>query len=299
MSRDVSDWQQEVFGDVRKYAVPGASREARRDALNEYLQHPAALAAAAPFQLTAAKALIGSTYGPLANAAWQWESGYGWTNVDFDLMQDFVSAQVYAARSAANSRFGFAWQPANLGGMPTADFNAQTDAILVRIAAAIADSSETPDGACGTDWCNRGLAGASFTTIWRSFQTWIGAPAPDTTPPETALTAGPSGTVASTAAAFEFAADEAGSDFECSLDGAPFTQCDSPLAYTGLLNGAHHFEVRAIDPSGNADASPATRDWTVAVDEGRIHVPLPNTAPRADVPAFRPPVGPRVPPPAH
>ena len=41
MSRDVSDWQQEVFGDVRKYAVPGASREARRDALNEYLQHPA------------------------------------------------------------------------------------------------------------------------------------------------------------------------------------------------------------------------------------------------------------------
>ena len=56
MARDVSDWQQEVFGDVRKYAVPGASREARRDALNEYLQHPAALAAAAPADLTAAKA---------------------------------------------------------------------------------------------------------------------------------------------------------------------------------------------------------------------------------------------------
>ena len=114
MARDVGDWQQEVFGDVRKYAVPGASREARRDALNEYLQHPAALAAAAPANLTAAKAFVGATYGPLANAAWQWDASYGFTHVPFDLMQDFVTAQVYAARSAANGRFGFAWQPNNL-----------------------------------------------------------------------------------------------------------------------------------------------------------------------------------------
>ena len=91
MGRDVGDWQQEVYGDVRKYAVPGASREARRDALNEYLQHPATLAAAAPPSLTAVKTLIGSTYGPLATAAWQWNSGYGFTDVPFDLMQDYVT----------------------------------------------------------------------------------------------------------------------------------------------------------------------------------------------------------------
>ena len=59
MSRDVSDWMQEVFGDVRNYAVPGATPDQRRDALNEYLQHPATLAAAAPPSLTAAKSVHG------------------------------------------------------------------------------------------------------------------------------------------------------------------------------------------------------------------------------------------------
>ena len=77
---------------------------------------PATLAAAAPPSFTAAKSVLASSYGPLANAAWQWDGSYGYTNVPVDLMQDFVSAQVYAARSAGNGRFGFAWQPKNLAG---------------------------------------------------------------------------------------------------------------------------------------------------------------------------------------
>ena len=48
VARATSDWSQEVYGDVRAYAAPGETRDARRDALNEYLQHPTALAAAAP-----------------------------------------------------------------------------------------------------------------------------------------------------------------------------------------------------------------------------------------------------------
>ena len=64
-------------------------------------------------------------------------------------MQDYVSAQTYATRSAGNSRFGFAWSPRNLAGIPTSEFNAQTDALLVRLAAAIADSADTPEAACG------------------------------------------------------------------------------------------------------------------------------------------------------
>ena len=61
-------------------------------------------------------------------------------------MQDYVSAQTYAMRSGANSRFGFAWSPRNLAGAPAADFNAQTDALLVRLAAAIADSASPGGG---------------------------------------------------------------------------------------------------------------------------------------------------------
>ena len=39
MSAYVSDWSQEVYGDFRRYAVPGAPIQVRRDYLNDYLQH--------------------------------------------------------------------------------------------------------------------------------------------------------------------------------------------------------------------------------------------------------------------
>ena len=35
----VSDWSQEVYGDVRSYAAPGAPTASRRDALVDYLRH--------------------------------------------------------------------------------------------------------------------------------------------------------------------------------------------------------------------------------------------------------------------
>jgi hypothetical protein len=299
MSRDVSDWQQEVYGDVRRYAVPGAPREARRDALNEYLQHPATLAAAAPPGIGAAKPFMAAAYGPLANAAWQFESGFGYTNVPVDLMQDFVSAQVYAARSAGNARFGFSWQPNNLNGIPSAEFTAQTNAILTRLAAAIADSSASPEAACGTDWCNRELLGATFTTAWQTFATWIGPVPPDTTPPETTITSGPPATVTATSATFTVASSEDGSDFECALDGGPFTGCGAFVVYESLGLGPHHFEVRAIDASGNPDPTPAAHDWTIVESPGRPHPPPPEEpAPRSVVPPFPPPATPRAPPPA-
>ena len=41
----VSDWSQEVYGDVRGYAAPGADAATRRDALVDYLRHSDLLAA--------------------------------------------------------------------------------------------------------------------------------------------------------------------------------------------------------------------------------------------------------------
>ena len=51
--------------------------------------------------------------------------------------------------------------------------------------------------------------------------------------------------------------------FACSLDGAPFGACGSPQSYGGLALGAHRFEVRATDATGNTDASPAVHVWSV------------------------------------
>lgn len=85
----------------------------------------------------------------------------------------------------------------------------------------------------------------------------------DTTPPDTTITGGPSGSVSSTSATFTFTASEAGSALACQLDGGGFFACASPQAYTGLAQGPHTFDVRATDVFGNTDPSPASRAWTV------------------------------------
>jgi len=86
----------------------------------------------------------------------------------------------------------------------------------------------------------------------------------DNTPPNTTITSGPTGTVASTSASFSFTATETAT-FACSLDGAAFATCSSPVNYTGLTGGAHTFQVRATDTAGNVDATPASQSWTVVV----------------------------------
>jgi hypothetical protein len=91
-----------------------------------------------------------------------------------------------------------------------------------------------------------------------------GAPgSADTTPPNTTIVSGPSGTVKSRDATFTFSSTEPSSTFECSRDGAAFSACSSPWEYTGLANGSHTFKVRATDAAGNTDQSPASRTWKV------------------------------------
>ena len=47
--------------------------------------------------------------------------------------------------------------------------------------------------------------------------------------------------------------------FQCRIDSSEpgdWAPCTSPKAYSGLAEGSHNFEVRAIDEAGNADQSP-------------------------------------------
>ncbi len=88
-------------------------------------------------------------------------------------------------------------------------------------------------------------------------------PPPDTTPPETTIDSGPSGTTTSTAASFTFSSSESDSTFECKLDLGSWASCTSPSSYGSLAVGTHTFSVKATDDADNADATPATRDWTV------------------------------------
>jgi hypothetical protein len=89
----------------------------------------------------------------------------------------------------------------------------------------------------------------------------------DTSPPETTITSGAADGELLTvnSATFEFSSSEAGSTFECSLDGGTFSSCSSPKGYTDLLNGSHTFEVRATDAAGNTDPTPASTTFSVEV----------------------------------
>ncbi len=84
----------------------------------------------------------------------------------------------------------------------------------------------------------------------------------DTHSPDTTISAGPAGYASSSEALFVFRADEVGT-FEFRLDDGDWTPATSPLTLTGLADGDHRIEVRAIDPTGNLDATPASREWTV------------------------------------
>ena len=86
----------------------------------------------------------------------------------------------------------------------------------------------------------------------------------DCAPPETQVTKGPKAKAKKRKATFEFSGTDARvvASFECSLNGAPFGACASPITVKGK-KGKNSFSVRAVDAAGNADGTPATQDWKV------------------------------------
>ncbi len=88
-----------------------------------------------------------------------------------------------------------------------------------------------------------------------------------TPPPDTTITSGPAegSTTSDETPTFAFTSSPAGATFECSIDSGVFTSCASPFTTPALSEAAHSFAVRAVGPGGT-DATPATRGFTVALD---------------------------------
>jgi len=61
---------------------------------------------------------------------------------------------------------------------------------------------------------------------------------------------------------FELASSEPG-QLLCSLDGAPFTPCQSPHRVSDLAEGVHSFQVNVIDAAGNQGETPDVFQWSV------------------------------------
>jgi hypothetical protein len=263
MNAYVSDWSQEVYGDFRNYGVAGSTLATRRDYLNDFLQHVLALADAGPDTIATARTYLQTAYAPLANAAWAYTSGYGWTSIPYDQMENYVSAQTYAMRNfsanngQAQDRWGFAWAPSNSLGLSSTDYTNQTGAILDRLAAAIHDSAQPVDpsdpgvGACGplgqNLWCNGQIDGAWFNDAWKTFQVWALPPSLSSFTPSS----GPAGTNVTISGSHLSGATTV------SFNGSPaaFTvNSDSQIGAT-VPNGATSGPIAVTTPAGSATSS--------------------------------------------
>ncbi|MEI6447021.1 MAG: hypothetical protein WCO96_03960 [Actinomycetes bacterium] len=78
-------------------------------------------------------------------------------------------------------------------------------------------------------------------------------------PPQ--LSGAPSGSTRSTTATITISGS-LGQTFKCSVDGASYTTCTSPLSLTGLEVGLHTVSVKAVDGSDN-ESGATTVSWTV------------------------------------
>jgi hypothetical protein len=141
---------------------------------------------------------------------------------------------------------------------PAVGSHAYTDGSVVNITA-------TPAAGYAFDHWTGAVAdvNSASTTVTMDADKTVTAHFVDIEPPDTTITAHPDDPSSSADASFSFTSTEAGSTFECQLDGGGFSTCTSPQEYTGLADGAHTFEVRAIDAASNVDPTPASFNWTI------------------------------------
>ena len=102
----------------------------------------------------------------------------------------------------------------------------------------------------------------------------------DLVPPDTSITAQPPAITNSASASFSFTGSDVGvgvARLQCQLDGAAYTNCTSPVVFSGLSDASHTFNVRAIDGAGNTDASPASVTWVVDTTPPTISIGAPST----------------------
>jgi hypothetical protein len=88
-------------------------------------------------------------------------------------------------------------------------------------------------------------------------------PTADTEAPDTQITQGPKPKTKQKQATFGFTSTEPGSSFQCAVDGQALkVPCTSPYTVE-VKKGNHTFQVRATDPAGNTDPTPARDSWKV------------------------------------
>jgi Bacterial Ig-like domain len=117
-------------------------------------------------------------------------------------------------------------------------------------------------------------------------KTSTGSPVPppsDTTAPDTTITSGPNSPTNNTAPTFTFSGSDnvtatANLKYQYQLDSGGWSAASTSTTanLTGLSEGAHLFEVRAVDEAGNVDATPAHSSFTVDTTQPMVKSTTPS-----------------------
>lgn len=166
-----------------------------------------------------------------------------------DCLNTSVASGPATFTQSANAAFMFSSND------PSATFECSLDGAAFATCASPQNYSDVPEGAHTFDVRAVGADGnqdpAPATYEW----------VVDTTPPGASIDSKPSSLVNFTDASFAFSANEA-STFQCSLDSGSFTDCTSPVSYSGLGEGTHTFAVQATDRAGNTGTA-AGYSWAI------------------------------------
>src|SRR3989449_954624 len=144
------------------------------------------------------------------------------------------------------------------------------------LSSTVAPPLPTPSAAAGATWSTTTVPDGAHTLGAVTVDRATNATATtrvvivDNTPPDTQITSGPSGVIQVASATFTFTGTDfltpvASLRFAWRVDGGAFAPFDpQPTApLTGLSEGLHTFEVKALDLAGNEDPTPAVRSFTV------------------------------------
>ena len=188
----------------------------------------------------------------------QTPASFSWT-IDTAAPTTNIDSSPPALSNAASASFAFSGTDA--GGSGVASFECRRDGAAFAPCTSPQAYAALADGAHSFEVRAIDTAGNVDQTP-ASFSWTI-----DTAAPTTSIDSSPPALSNAASASFAFSGTDAGgsgvASFECRRDGAAFAPCTSPQAYAALADGAHTFEVRAIDTAGNVDQSPATFSWTI------------------------------------
>jgi hypothetical protein len=119
-----------------------------------------------------------------------------------------------------------------------------------------------------------GLTDGAYTFQTRSVDSAGNSSTPTSTtwtvdndpPTGTAVVAnGPAAQSASSVATFQFSYGADGTGALCSLDGADFTPCATPVTIPYVAEGSHTFRIKPVDAAGNVGANITTYTWDVFI----------------------------------